>query len=50
MSDRPKRPLNDFIHCTCGIVFISGYTHCPKCGKVNQKDKTKTNKRLAGSY
>ena len=29
------RKLNEFVHCTCGITYISGYTHCPKCGKAN---------------
>ena len=34
--DKDKRPLNDFVHCSCGVAYISGYTHCPKCGKKNE--------------
>ena len=36
-----KRQLNKFVHCVCGITYISGYTHCPSCGKVNPNDQTK---------
>ena len=38
-----KRQLNKFVHCICGVIYISGYTHCPSCGKVNSDDQTKTN-------
>ena len=34
-----ERPKNDFVHCTCGATYISGYTHCPKCGLKNPMDK-----------
>ena len=39
------RKLNNFIVCVCGILYISGYTHCPKCGVVNPDDNEKQNKR-----
>ena len=32
-----KRPLNDFVHCECGVTYISGYLHCPKCGLNNEQ-------------
>ena len=32
-----KRPLNDFVHCVCGITYISGYTHCPRCSAKNNR-------------
>ncbi len=32
-----KRPLNDFVHCSCGITYISGYTHCPSCNAKNNR-------------
>ena len=35
---KDERPLNKFVHCTCGVTYISGYTHCPNCGKINPKD------------
>ncbi len=38
-----KRPLNKFITCVCGVIYISGYTHCPSCGKVNPNDVKKEN-------
>ncbi len=36
--DENKRPLNEYIHCVCGIIYISGYTHCPSCGIQNPND------------
>ncbi len=47
MSENKKRPLNESIHCSCGVIYISGYTHCPSCGKVNPNDNI-TNKQVAG--
>jgi len=42
--NKNKRPLNKFVHCSCGATYISGYTHCPKCGKRNETiDKKTTN-------
>ena len=38
-SPTKTRKLNNFIVCVCGILYISGYTHCPKCGVVNPDDK-----------
>ncbi len=43
MSENKKRPLNESIHCSCGVIYISGYTHCPSCGKVNPNDKEEKN-------
>ena len=34
-----QRLLNGFVHCECSVTYISGYTHCPKCGKKNPHDK-----------
>jgi hypothetical protein len=36
--DKEERPKNNFVHCVCGITYISGYTHCPKCGVPNPND------------
>ncbi len=38
MDKQKERPKNKFVHCTCGVTYISGYTHCPSCGKVNPND------------
>ena len=38
LSKVKERRLNDFIVCVCGIQYISGYTHCPKCGVKNPND------------
>ena len=39
------RKLNGFVQCVCGIAYISGYTHCPKCGIINPDDNEKQTKR-----
>ena len=36
-----ERPRNEFVHCECGVVYISGYTHCPVCGRKNPNDEIK---------
>ena len=36
--DKQVRELNGFVHCVCGVMYISGYTHCPKCGVQNPND------------
>ena len=33
------RPPDNFVTCVCGVIYISGYTHCPKCGVINPSDK-----------
>lgn len=38
------RPMNQFVHCGCGVTYISGYKHCPKCGVQNPIDKQDDNK------
>ena len=47
------RPLNDFVYCSCGVTYISGYTHCPHCNKRNEhikQDKTEIEKHLAETF
>ena len=38
MNKEDERPRNKFVHCVCGVTYISGYTHCPSCGRVNPND------------
>jgi len=37
-SSKKIRSLNKFMHCKCGVTYISGYTHCPNCGIQNIRD------------
>ena len=34
---------NKFVNCPCGVTYISGYTHCPKCGVANPMDSKTSN-------
>ena len=43
MNDKDKERLkNNFVHCICGVTYISGYTHCPKCGVKNPMDEERS--------
>ncbi len=33
-----NRPLNEFVHCKCDTIYISGYLYCPVCGLKNPND------------
>ena len=50
---KKNRPLNDFVHCSCGVTYISGYTHCPKCGTTNiaaLQDKEEVSNHIAEEF
>ena len=36
--NKEARPLGKFVYCKCGVHYISGYLHCPKCGIDNPMD------------